>query len=117
MPAGASAKRENEFKKLQQKFKKGHRYEGREEEVAARVVNKQRGQYGETKAARQKDKAGKSSDRDLPIKDFQTLTIPEVEKQLESLSTSELRKIRAYESKHKNRMGLMQKLDRRLAHH
>ncbi len=117
MPAGASAKRENEFKKLQQKFKKDHRYEGREEEVAARVVNKQRAQYGETKDARQKDKAGKAPDKDLPIKDFQNLTIPEVEKQLGSLSTSELRKIRTYESKHKNRKGLMQKLDRWLAHH
>jgi len=49
MPAGASPKREREYKKLEGKFKKEHRYPGREEEVAARIVNKQRSEHGETK--------------------------------------------------------------------
>lgn len=49
MPAGASLKREREYKKLEGKFKKEHRYPGREEEVAARIVNKQRSEHGETK--------------------------------------------------------------------
>jgi hypothetical protein len=49
MPKGASPKREREFKKLETEFKKEHRYPGREEEVAARVVNKQRAEHGETK--------------------------------------------------------------------
>jgi hypothetical protein len=54
MPTGASAKREREYKKLVGDFKKEHRYPGREEEVAARIVNKQRAEHGETKE--QKDK-------------------------------------------------------------
>jgi hypothetical protein len=49
MPTGASPKREREYKKLERKFKKEHRYAGREEEVAARIVNKQRAQTGEAK--------------------------------------------------------------------
>lgn len=49
MPAGASPKREREFSKLKTKFKKEHRYAGREEEVAAKIVNKQRKEAGETK--------------------------------------------------------------------
>jgi len=49
MPRGASPKREREYKKLERKFKKEKRYAGREEEVAARIVNKQRAQSGETK--------------------------------------------------------------------
>lgn len=49
MPRGASPKREHEYEKLKDEFKKEHRYPGREQEVAARIVNKQRKQAGETK--------------------------------------------------------------------
>ena len=51
MPTGVSAKRESEYKKIERKFKKEGRYKVREEEVAARIVNKQRAQKGETKEA------------------------------------------------------------------
>lgn len=56
MPAGASPKREREYKKLESKFEKEHRYPGREEEVAARIVNKQRAEHGETKEQKKKSK-------------------------------------------------------------
>ncbi|HEY7986026.1 MAG TPA: hypothetical protein VIE17_03775 [Methylophilaceae bacterium] len=49
MPRGASPKREHEYKELKSKFEKEHRYPGREEEVASRIVNKQRKEAGETK--------------------------------------------------------------------
>jgi hypothetical protein len=49
MPRGASPKREKEYEELKDKFKKSGEYKGREEEVAARIVNKQRAQHGETK--------------------------------------------------------------------
>lgn len=49
MPRGASLKREREYQALKTEFKKEHRYVGREEEVAARIVNKQRKNAGETK--------------------------------------------------------------------
>lgn len=49
MPQGASPKREREYRKLERKFKKEGRYKGREEEVASRIVNKQRAESGETK--------------------------------------------------------------------
>lgn len=51
MPRGASPKREREYQELKGKFKKSGRYPGREEEVAARIVNKQRTEHGETKSA------------------------------------------------------------------
>jgi hypothetical protein len=54
MPRGASPKREREYKELEGKFKKEKRYRGREKEVAARIVNKQRSQRGETKEAKRK---------------------------------------------------------------
>ncbi|HEY0844445.1 MAG TPA: hypothetical protein VGE12_03710 [Noviherbaspirillum sp.] len=114
MPAGASAKREREYKKLEHRFKQEHRYPGREEEVAARIVNKQRAQYGETRAEKQKDKQGTSPDRNLPIPDFQEMTIPQVMQHLDGMSKAELRKIRSYETRHKNRKGLLLRLDRLL---
>jgi hypothetical protein len=49
MPRGSNPKREQEYETLKHEFKKDHRYPGREEEVAARIVNKQRKQAGETK--------------------------------------------------------------------
>lgn len=115
MPAGASPKREQEYQKLEKAFKQSHRYPGREEEVAARIVNKQRSQYGETKAEREKDRQGASPDRNLPIKDYQTMTITQIVKQLDGLPLPAIRKLRAYEVKHKNRKGLIARLDRRLS--
>jgi hypothetical protein len=61
MPRGASPKRERQYKKIEQKLEKEERYKGREEEVAARIVNKQRAKSGETKTAKSSRK--KSSKR------------------------------------------------------
>jgi len=115
MPAGASQKREHEYKQLQQKFKQAGRYKGREEEVAARIVNKQRSAYGETRAEKQKDKTGKSPDRDLPVGDYQTMSIAQIKSKLDSLDVRDLKKLRGYEVKHKNRKGMLAELDRRIA--
>jgi hypothetical protein len=49
MPRGAAPKREREYNKLKEEFHHEGRYKGREEEVAARIVNKQRAEHGETK--------------------------------------------------------------------
>jgi hypothetical protein len=49
MPRGSSPKREREYNELKEKFHEEGRYEGREEEVAARIVNKQRAEKVETK--------------------------------------------------------------------
>jgi hypothetical protein len=56
MPTGASPKREHEYKEIESKLKKEGRYPGREEEVAARIVNKQRAEHGETKSKSSKAK-------------------------------------------------------------
>jgi hypothetical protein len=49
MPRGASPKREREYKNIERKFESEGRNKGREKEVAARIVNKQRAKAGETK--------------------------------------------------------------------
>src|SRR3954454_872742 len=61
MPRGASPKREREYKELVREFGKEGRYKGREEEVAARIVNKQRREKGETKTQRGQGGGGSSS--------------------------------------------------------
>lgn len=111
MPAGASPRREAEYKKLEHRFRQEGRYKGREDEVAARIVNKQRSQYGETVEEKKKDREGRSPDRGLPIKDYQTLTIPQVRSRLDALSRKDIGKIRSYEAAHKNRKGLLAVLD------
>ena len=112
MPIGANAKREREFKELEDKFKKERRYPGREDEVAARIVNKQRAEYGETKEERQKDEEGTSPDRGLPIKDYQRLTVEQILRQLDKLSTAERRQIKTYEQANKRRKGVLEALER-----
>ena len=60
MPRGASPKREREYQELKQRFQKEGRYKGRQEEVAARIVNKQRRAAGETKNKRSSSSRSKS---------------------------------------------------------
>jgi hypothetical protein len=108
MPRGASAKREKEYKELKREFKKEGRYKGREEEVAARIVNKQRSRFGETKAEKRKDREGKSPDRNLPISNYQHKTIDQVQRAIAKLSRSDLHRIERYEKEHKNRKTLLE---------
>ncbi len=49
MPRGSSPKREREYKEILAGMKKRGEYKGRQKEVAARIVNKQRRKAGETK--------------------------------------------------------------------
>ena len=111
MPRGASKKREREYEELKSDFKKEGRYKGREEEVAARIVNKQRSQYGETKSAKEKEKRGRSSDQSLPMKGYDHLTISDIKRKLDSLSDAEIKKIKTYEKRHKNRKTLIEALN------
>jgi hypothetical protein len=112
MPRGSSRKREREYEELKRGFKKEGRYRGREKEVAARIVNKQRSQYGETVDARTRDRQGKSPDRDLPIRDYDRLTVDEIRRRLPRLSGTEVRRVRTYERRHKNRSTLLDTLER-----
>jgi len=140
MPRGASPKREHEFEKLKHQFQHDHRYSGREEEVAARIVNKQRSEAGETKSSAGKSASaagsGRSSTRNTPhtsatsrrsakahtgnprlsVKEYAGLTIPEVTSRLASLSLSQIRRLRDYELAHKHRKGMLEKLNRKLVH-
>ncbi len=115
MPRGASPKREREYRELKRKFHKEHRYPGREEEVASRIVNKQRSEYGETRGEKSKERHGRSPDRSLPIKDYQHLTVDQVTRRLKGRSHQQLEKIKEYERDHKNRKTLMEQIDRRLS--
>src|SRR6476661_4903425 len=103
MPRGSSPKREREYTELKSRFKKEGRYKGREEQVAARIVNKQRKQYGETKGEKEKDRKGQSPDRGLPISGYQHKTISEVRSKLQRLPKKKVKQLESYEKKHKNR--------------
>lgn len=115
MPRGASGKREREYEHLKKRFEEEGRYKGREEEVAARIVNKQRRMHGETKQKKQQEKRGETPDRDLPIKGYRLLTITEIKNRLKDLSRKDVKKIAGYEKSHKNRRTLMDELNRRAA--
>nr|WP_314632987.1 hypothetical protein [uncultured Janthinobacterium sp.] len=123
MPAGASSRREREFTKLEKAFKQEGRYRGREAEVAARIVNQQRAQAGETRAAQggeaanatnarnaKNDAAGPQLEGDLPIDGYQHLTVARILARLDGLSAGQRKRLRAYEAAHKKRKRLLQVL-------
>ncbi|MDN2710039.1 hypothetical protein O0880_11490 [Janthinobacterium sp. SUN118] len=110
MPVGAHPKREREFRKLEKDFKQEGRYRGREEEVAARIVNKQRAQAGETLMPRVGKPTGKGGTPELPIDGYQHLTAAQIRGKLEGLSAADLKRLRAYEMAHKKRKGVLQAL-------
>ncbi|HOA72134.1 MAG TPA: hypothetical protein PL151_15160 [Phycisphaerae bacterium] len=114
MPNFGSDKREREYEKLKKRFRKSGRYGNRAEQVAARIVNKQRSQYGETKEEKQKDRTGRSPDRGLPIHDYQRLTVPQIKGKLDGCSTQQLRQIKKYEQSHKARKTLLAEIDSRM---
>ncbi len=114
MPRGSSPKREREYEELKEEFKESGRYKGREEEVAARIVNKQRARYGETKEAEAEEKKGKAPDRDLPVENYRHLTVDEIVEKLGPLSREEIEEVKSYEQHHKKRKTLLERIDRML---
>jgi len=112
MPRGASPKREHEYEELKHRFKKEGRYKGRETEVAARIVNKQRADYGETKRDKQEDREGTNPDRNLPVEHYRELKIPQIESRAQKLSGKQIEKVESYEKKHKNRKGAVNALEK-----
>jgi hypothetical protein len=112
--AGANEERNQEFLALEEQFREEGRYPGREEEVAARIVNKQRSEFAETKEAQEKEKQGQSPDQELPIKRYNHLTVAEVLNRIKNLSDEEIRAIQQYEQSHRKRKTLLNRLDRRL---
>ena len=107
MPRGASPKREHEYEELKSRFKKEGRYKGRETEVAARIVNKQRAMYGETKEDKKQDREGTNPDRNLPVEHYRALTTPQVASKVKKLSKKQLDKVEHYEKEHKNRKSVV----------
>jgi hypothetical protein len=114
MPRGASPRREREYEELKGKFKRHGRYKGREEEVASRIVNKQRSEYGETKGQKAKKRRGQRSDADAPLKNYKELTVSEVKSKIHGKADSTIKDVKKYERSHKNRKTLIAALDREL---
>lgn len=112
MPRGASPKREHEYEELKDRFEKEGRYKGRETEVAARIVNKQRAMYGETKEDKQQEREGTDADPNLPIEHYRKLTTPQVESKAKSLSRPQLSEVEKYEKQHKKRKGVIGVLEK-----
>jgi hypothetical protein len=112
MPRGASPRREHEYEELKEEFKKSGRYKGREAEVASRIVNKQRAEFGETKEEKARERKETNPDRDVPIENYGKMKISDIERKAKNLSAKEIGKVVEYEKKHKNRKGAIEALEK-----
>jgi uncharacterized protein (TIGR02271 family) len=61
-----------------------------------------------------KVKAAKANRGGLPLEGYDELTVEEAKKKIGRLSEEELKKVRSYEKKHKNRKTLIKRLDRKI---
>ena len=52
----------------------------------------------------------------MPIAGYDGLNVEQAKNELQGLSNDELKKVRSYEKKHKNRKTLLQKLDRKIGY-
>lgn len=77
-------------------------------------MDKQRAQYGETIAEKNQEKADKSPDRGLPLATYDPMAISKVVSHFGELRKRGMHKIRDYESAHKNRKGLLDRIGRLL---
>ncbi len=59
MPEGSSPKRERQYEHIKESYEERGKSKGKAEELAARTVNKQRAESGETKSSRGKSRGGK----------------------------------------------------------
>ena len=57
MPEGSSPKRDRQYEHIKESYEERGKSEDKAEELAARTVNKQRAEAGETKAAKAKRKS------------------------------------------------------------
>jgi hypothetical protein len=114
MPRGSNPKREKEYEELKHKFESSGRYGKRAAQVAARIVNKQRAQYGETKGEKREEKEGKNADKGLPLDHYRHLTIGQLKQRLNGLSKRDLNRVKSYEEKHKARKGALSAIDAEL---
>jgi hypothetical protein len=67
-----------------------------------------------TGAATVEPGAGATVDRELPIADYDELSVRGAKPRLDALSADELRRLRSYELEHKQRKTLVHEIDRRL---
>ena len=116
MPRGSSPKREREYEELKEEFEREGRYPNREEEVAARIVNKQRAQLPEIESAPEEDRRARPGESGLPIARYEHLTVAQIRARLHGLSYIQLRALELHERAHKNRSTLLQLLQRRIHH-
>lgn len=62
------------------------------------------------------DIPGANEDGALAIKHYEQLTIAQACRRLDGLSARELQQLRQFEARHRNRKGMLEALDRRIAH-
>ena len=65
---------------------------------------------GSTEVAESQDQA----DDDLPLEDYDSMNVRQISRRLDNLSVEEVRRLRDYEVKNKNRRTLLNRFDRRI---
>jgi hypothetical protein len=115
MPKGAIKKLENENEKLEERLHKTGHYKRGEEKAAAQLSNKQLDRFGESESVKEEVNEGEWPDQSMPIKGYDSLTVDQVAKELNSLSRQEVQRVKSYEQKHKKRKTLIEQLDLELS--
>jgi hypothetical protein len=80
---------------------------------AAEQVSRQGLRVAEDAAEQTERAARKADPNDLPIKDYDKLTVSEISSKLDGLTVADLRKVEAYEKRNKNRETVIEQIERK----
>jgi hypothetical protein len=75
------------------------------------LLGREAGSARPTAAKRPAVKAPSRASASLPIADYDNLTVPQITASLTTLSVAELRQVRTYEKRHKNRAGVLTRIE------
>jgi hypothetical protein len=110
MPRNAtSKKRVNDGEELKQSHKPDSNK--KREEASVRIVRREDGRFASTKKVKEEEKKGEPPERNLPVADYDNLTVDQVSQKLDSLSREELERVKSYEQEHKKRRTLIEQLN------
>jgi hypothetical protein len=85
-----------------------------QQEAQAVSETAQQGARGGEQVARKGAPAAESVATGVPIQDYDNSNVSAIVEQLDNLSTEELKRVRAYEQKNKNRSTLLHQIDRKM---
>jgi chromosome segregation ATPase len=110
----AERRAEEAERQVEQAQGRAEQSERRTEKAEERAEEAQRRAEQAERRSSEAERAESTGDDDLPLADYDSLNIRQISERLDELSVEEIRRLRDYEARNKNRSTLVNRLDSRI---